>query len=613
MKYVFALLILLVSQNVFAEDHIPLDSESTPQGYKPNDFCKVNAKKRLNELDNITNNEVEKVKPIITDLNDLMAKRNTIKGFLKLRDDFLNSINTIKNQYSNDEMKNLGNFKKLLRSSLTLEAVKMAADEKPDSELTVEKLCVNSSKSFCKYLDSIHIKTFYSEEIDGINKTLKNYAEARGNEKDPTFTDDQIKALYETIPKTIRPSLILEVISDKPEISKVLGSNRSDIESCLKGTDANCFELMKSPVKRNELKALLGSQLSSLQKDFASREFDTILSSVDSTADKKHMAVADKFQEKMGDALKKLNEIKDSSNIGLNPNDVTNLTTTCKDSSSDAQMKCRKLSEDLVSFFDKSSAYLDIAINKKTEELQSFSSTEGALGRTLKMRQYVAEKYLRKCSNAKQSDVAMPTTICTLLGTAERAGDGNSVEGLKSNVWNVVSRLISNGHYSKQHGELGLFSKSELAVYENYCSNSTTGNSFMDICNDISKNYNAIKNQKESKDWEEFNNKYWVLPSDSNPKGYEVYEKKTNARIFGEGLSQSVSRIYPTWLGNMNLKNQIDMMENQAMYMKQLDYMYSPTSPWNNFAYFPGSYYTFPTSTNFSNPFSTSAGFNFTK
>ena len=67
---------------------------------------------------------------------------------------------------------------------------------------------------------------------------------------------------------------------------------------------------------------------------------------------------------------------------------------------------------------------------------------------------------------------------------------------------------------------------------------------------------------------------------------------------------------------NFQFSNQLDLMTNQAMYMKQYQYMNTPTSPWMMNSTFQGNYFnTFGTFTGFgSTTPSTSSGvtgFNF--
>ena len=45
------------------------------------------------------------------------------------------------------------------------------------------------------------------------------------------------------------------------------------------------------------------------------------------------------------------------------------------------------------------------------------------------------------------------------------------------------------------------------------------------------------------------------------------------------------------WMGDMQLQAQIDMLGSQALYQKQLNYMYDFNSPWMT-SYFQADYYS---------------------
>ena len=149
-------------------------------------------------------------------------------------------------------------------------------------------------------------------------------------------------------------------------------------------------------------------------------------------------------------------------------------------------------------------------------------------------------------------------------------------------------------------------------TYQNTC-----GATCKNACSDINNAINELRTTKTNKEWSDFNNKYWVTYNPKAKNGYDVYEKKSNLRIFGEGLSQSVKNIFPIWSTNLQLNGQIDLLTNQAMYSKQLNYMYSPTSPWATSNYFQGNYFGNMGAFNMSNPFLNNTintnGFNFSK
>jgi hypothetical protein len=611
MKTVLPTLIIsiLFSAIAIAGDRPPLDMKTTARGVNVNDFCSVNAKKRIKELDDLSVGDLQKVDDLKKELNRLNGNKAIVADFLKLRDQYVSSLQEIHSFFRDQSKVNSDSFKDLLKSTLTIEAVSMVGT----SNATLEEKCASEkNNSLCEYISSLKEKS--NTIIGPLKLSVANFNKAmmQVKETDKDNLQKSLKIVLKSIPDSLAPSVVLKTLMEKaPKFTETLGENtQKELDECLNNNDRACQRLLKNQDNKSKLSKILNLEIDGLHGAFESKKssLDSMLTGMFATAqsDKK----SDATQAAFTDIAKKANDIFKTSESDAT---LKEIGQSCSDSRDEPQKKCFEILEKLKPYFAEKTAALNLEIDKKSKELAALSSTGGRLGMLQKMRQYVAEKYVRTCKGATAEEVMSPFSPCK-PGSRAPASENTALSALNGQVSSIISGLMNTGKISSKRGELGPFARDELKVYQNYCSETSVRELDMsDICADVSTELSAIKNQKESKDWEEFNNKYWVLPSDTNPKGYEVYEKKTNSRIFGEGLSQSVSRIYPTWFSNMNLKYQIDAMENQAMYMKQLNYMYSPTSPWNNFSYFGGSYYTFPTSTNVSNPFSTTAGFNFTK
>ncbi len=619
---IFFLSISFIS--AYADDlRSPLDPKTTGASYPGKTFCGAIAKTRFTELNNLSLKEIERAKPIQMELNQLLSKRDILKSFLDLRNDYQNSFNQIKQTSDTKQIANVDEFKRLLRSSMIFEA--LIATTKVDEEQDhrdIGSLCDSLEKkksqtAFCSYMNSMKIKYVYKSEVKGINDTLQRYYEAKSHLTDADKKDvsQQLKSIYATIPQSINPEEVLSTILSKaPDLVEAMGNERKDIEDCFNDKIEACSHLMTD--HKDKVKEILQSQLSDVHKAFASSEFDRLLKeSDDIKADKKDQLKA-LSRDKLAKAVQLAKEQNATLNgIGLNDESIANFNETCSKEDRESREKCSDFSEELRKFFEDKTKALNEEIAKKTAELNTMNSTAGSLAKIEKMKQYVAQKYIRLCPNAKESEVQSNLSTCLLGKDAMSADPSSSTElsSLGKKLSTVISRIVSDNTLSKQKGELGPFSKNELETYMSYCQNADMKN-FGDICADVQKEVIAIKGVKELKEWEDYSNKYWIVPSKKDPKGYEVYERKSNSRIFAEGLSQSVGSVFPVWMGNMNLKSQINVLESQALYMKQMNYMYTQSSPWNmGFPYFQGSYYSFPTATtNYSSPFNSSAGFNFT-
>lgn len=636
MKGLILLLFVINMTTAFAEEAaMELDTRTTERGFDRSNFCGENAKKRMEELNKMSLKEIDKVKPLQVELNEMIAKRNIIKSFLDLKTDYESSIQAIKSKHAVAEEYQVISFKKLLKSALVLEALKISIDpydsllkdkepvtaEDLQKKTNVLALCDSLLKgrpsaqnsTFCSYMSGWRLTGNASdEERAGINKVLADFRKAQ------TYLDQgqleevnkSFEAIYKSIPESITPEKVLNSLVNSG-VAGMLNNSKETILSCLKDNLNACRTMMKD--KRADVTNAFKTQLSKIQSDFASKKLDSLFQNYDKipVAEKEELKV--EGTKNLDLALQKAKDQNATlKSFSITDDTMKTFKEKCKSDKPEDQQTCSSLSKELSDFFQEQTKQLNEKIAVKTAELNTLAAAEGALSRIEKMKNYVAQKYIRTCSNPKKADVASALNPC-LLGNASAINPGGpEVAALNGKLSGIVSRIVAANQVSSARGEHGPFSREELELYLNFCKESST-QEFTDICKDVAREYNSIAGKKEVKDWEELHNKYWILPNEKNKKGFDVYEKKSNLKIFGEGVSQSVSRIYPTWFNNMNLKYQINTLESQALYMKQMNYMYNVNSPWNmGFPYFQGNYYTYPTSTTAGSPFTSSAGFNFT-
>ncbi len=241
---------------------------------------------------------------------------------------------------------------------------------------------------------------------------------------------------------------------------------------------------------------------------------------------------------------------------------------------------------------------------KKISVSDNFAAVEA-------LKKFVVERYHRSCS---QDTSKLKVTDQSLKVSMGCTGEGlplqtmNQVEGLGNDIFKIAS-TINPVADSPEFA----FSKAELDSFKNYCSNLTDkekGN-LSEVCGMVETDKVARSKKKDVKEWEDFNNRYWVNYDASSPEGYRKIEKKSTMRLVGEGMLPVIPSLIPIWFGNYQMKNNIDMLTNQALYQKQMLHsidVYN-NSPWmysyNYFGFTPFSL------TGTTGGATTSTGFNF--
>lgn len=129
----------------------------------------------------------------------------------------------------------------------------------------------------------------------------------------------------------------------------------------------------------------------------------------------------------------------------------------------------------------------------------------------------------------------------------------------------------------------------------------------------VSEDYQKMRNVMTEVESDKYNRDY-IVEVDSNPNnsyGYTAKPKKSWIRASGEAVAASIPQFYNTMLMNMNLQYQIQDLENQAMFQKQLMYMNDPNSPWmTSMPFFQTQFYSFGGGFDFQKN-NNSKGFNF--
>lgn len=594
----FALFIFqtkIVSADVDAEQ-LTLNTDVSENGY--NKFCTTDAKKLIDNLNLKSAKKIKDLSPITAKIDALNARKNIIRDLTSIRDKYLESLAL----FTTEETKSLNKYKSLLKGSLTLSAVSMMIKAKPDAATNpvqnVEEMCKiseNLTSPLCKHIDSWHLGA--AAEVKSLNQTLANFQVAYNLDDDKAKMNADIETIYGSIDKAIAPDVILKtMLSSKTFIPLLAQGDRDNIVGCLNDKLENCKNLMNgSP----QLPQTLRSEMNEIHQDIN----ENLFSIFQKDHDKLKLAKETKFKEILKKEGRKIQRIlapfKGSNNGEIFSRALAeNYKNFCDETKETFSLdKCEKNNLALIDDLKSKDKNNQAELAKLNEQLTEALNKDGSLESFEKLKKYIGDKYVRNCSNPDSKAVSSNLTCLPCLAKigGDTSADGSTeiIDLLGEKLSSIIGELNSANALSNERGQRGSFSKDELKLYVNQCENTsiTKDSTIRSICSDVYRESSKIAHVKEAKEWDDFNRKYWVEYNAKTEKGYDVYEKKSNARIFGEGLSQSINKVFPIWMNNFQLNSQIDMMTNQALYQKQIMYMNSPTSPWMVAPYFQGNYF----------------------
>ena len=358
LKLIF-LMNLIIIHKTFATDS--LDPKTTPHG-APLNFCKTNAKETIKNLNTKTDEKLKEIKDLQIEMNDLIAKKTLIEGFLKLKDDYLSAHKAFTEVVNSQDMgKKVSDFKKLINTSLTMSLVHILAKNNENSTpATLESICSdpkNKESHFCDYLKN-------SEGTEGkkrLEATLLNVNIAFKNDSDPEKTKQSIEAIYDSIHSEMSPSLLLKDLknaSTDNEFKNELKNNpdREAINECLESfwSDVDCKNIMLDKKKKENLEKILFSQMNEVQKDIAQRKFTELsdrYNRYDQEAEKTRSDFLMKSRAMADYDLKKIStlneaELKEFKDLCNNPNPALSVRELCKEYSEKIVEKIKKEDEE---------------------------------------------------------------------------------------------------------------------------------------------------------------------------------------------------------------------------------------------------------------------------
>ena len=186
------------------------------------------------------------------------------------------------------------------------------------------------------------------------------------------------------------------------------------------------------------------------------------------------------------------------------------------------------------------------------------------------MKKYVAEKFIRTCAGGdkfkiKKEEIKLNINYeCEAFQSVHTL---NAIEGLGNNVDSIMKFAMN---ISGQADATGTFSKAEVQVFNDVCAADNFAKTHERVCDEIAGERQAREKVKDTKVWDDESNKYYLTYDDSNPKGYSKVAKKSNLRVFGDGVLPVAPQMIPMIFGNYVMKQNINMLTNQALYQKQM-------------------------------------------
>ncbi|MGZ3809101.1 MAG: hypothetical protein ACXVCE_13520, partial [Bacteriovorax sp.] len=504
-----------------------LTTTTTAHGYDRKDFCESGAKNQMADLDKSSTDQMTSINQLKNKVNDLTARKNLISGFLQLSEQFKNSYESLSSNQdplNKDLTLKLTDFKTLLRSSLTLSALSMIvkADPKAAAKNSITELCKaekNSATNLCNYIN--HEKTItvaaLSPEIKNLNNTISNVNAALSKNADAASLKNDLEVVY----ASIEPDKVFgDLVNHSPILVKVLAQNDKDnLLDCLNDNDSSCKKLLSNA---DHLKTILTTEMSDIHSVFSKQKVDEVANEYKTASKMKDEQIKDLIKQKSAEAITYI-EGDDSNQkdkrlkiIGFSKEDYSKYKAACTNQSEENNALCKQYSKNIISRFEDQNKQLENDIKKTMQDLDNAVADNSQLEINEKLKQYVAEKYLRSCKNASLNDISSAhSTPCADNLTANFPGDTGEIDQMQSKLSSIIGKLKSTFTPSSKRGELGPFSKDELKGYKNYCQNTSAKDKYKDICDDIFIEARSIENEKESKEWDDFNKQYWV---EHNPR-----------------------------------------------------------------------------------------------
>lgn len=233
-------------------------------------------------------------------------------------------------------------------------------------------------------------------------------------------------------------------------------------------------------------------------------------------------------------------------------------------------------------------------LNTKVQKLASdtnFADVEN-------LKKYIAEKYMCSCNKRDNKSLSINEDASLVLkgeSCTTQFLTLSKIEGLSYASNAIADALYAHEIKIPMDAESCVMTPEKLKPFSDTCnSNKFITNNFNEICKQITDEYTVkVQNEelvkKQNAKWEKYNEENYVEYNSKSPTGYSAVKKKSAWRVVGEGVLPVIPNALPIWLGNMQMKNNISMLTDQALMQKQ--YLHNVDiynqSPWlYNYNYF---------------------------
>ena len=278
-----------------------LSPPTTPFSYiKKSEFCSPDgAKKMMEELVEVNDKAFNDVQDIKEEIEKSTSKTAIIQGVLALRNQYEKSISELTLDTNKKNLKpeirtDLTNFKKLLRSGLTINALTLMmkdADLSSDQHLKMSHLCQkNLNLEICRSssssagsgtsakIDYRKKWILFGEDVHSLDSVLENFKttfKRSGSPEDRAKLKGDVEKIIQSIPENIAPEKLLTIIKEKsPDlyhllempipgdtVMKCLDENNNKSEESLSA----CSEIISDPKSRTGFQELIRSQSQSMK------------------------------------------------------------------------------------------------------------------------------------------------------------------------------------------------------------------------------------------------------------------------------------------------------------------------------------------------------------
>ncbi|MDO9183001.1 MAG: hypothetical protein Q7U04_11365, partial [Bacteriovorax sp.] len=430
----------------------------TAHSYDREKFCETGAKKQIEELNQLTADDVDKIKDLKKKINENEARKKIITDMQILRDDYLSALDAITSEAaktretSRVQSNSIDQFKKLLNKTLTLNAITLMLQENKDNKkgpMTIKELCAtkNAELLFCKRYGEVgNIKgAFNGGESANINKTLSNFSEAMEHISDKDKTAQDVKKIIDSIPENLKAEGTLELLSSKSPLFLKLISNaqtRDEVTKCLEKSDTLCEKLLtKSDIIKN-INEEVQKEIVKVGDNFSknqgvlkeqidiniSKDLERLTHSFNYPLEVKEQKDVVFFNDKLsklkagfvtaGAEASGMKEITESCDLKEKAEDQKNL----KSKMANCRLKINAL-------FEKSNLSKD-QLDKNTEalkiEMAKLIDNNTRLFKIEKIKQFVIQRYIRGCSEAKTKEATLISNVqqlkCENLSQGPSAG-----------------------------------------------------------------------------------------------------------------------------------------------------------------------------------------------